>query len=73
MDEHIPRDVPFTLSCALCDVGQEIESYEEAVAQGWTSITYAPDLASVNFVGLCPDCLRWQEELDAQADDEEEE
>lgn len=72
MNEHIPRDVPFTLSCAVCDVGDEIGSYEEARAQGWSRITYTPDLASANFVGLCPVCRRLQEEEDARVEDEEE-
>jgi len=72
MDERIPRDVPFTLSCADCDVGMEIGSYEEALTQGWTSITYTPDLLSVNFVGLCPECRRLQEAADQQVEGEEE-
>jgi hypothetical protein len=49
-------DVPFSLVCRDCDTGMEIESYEHAVANGWSEIDYAPDLPMANFAGLCPDC-----------------
>ena len=62
MDDSISRDVPFSLTCAHCDAGMEIGTYEEAVAQGWSEITYAPDLPMANFVGLCPVCRREEEE-----------
>lgn len=58
MDASIPRDVPFSLVCAECDAGMEIETYEQAVAQGWTDITFEPDYPAANFIGLCPDCRR---------------
>jgi hypothetical protein len=51
----IPRDVPFTLVCAECDVDGPA-SYEQALAEGWERIAYAPDLPSCNFVGLCATC-----------------
>lgn len=51
------KDVPFTLTCAECDAGTGIGSHEQAVAEGWTEITYAPDLPMANYVGLCPECL----------------
>jgi hypothetical protein len=54
--EHIPSDVPFSLLCEQRDGGMEIESYEQAVAQGWTYIRLAPDLPSANFLRLCPEC-----------------
>lgn len=57
MANKIFKDVPFTLTCAECDAGTGIESYEEAVAEGWAEITYAPDLPMANYVGLCPECL----------------
>jgi hypothetical protein len=34
----------------------DIESNDQAMAEGWTGIDYAPDLPMANFVGLCPDC-----------------
>jgi hypothetical protein len=49
-------DVPFTLVCRDCDAGMCIESQDQAVAEGWAEIDYAPDLPMANFVGLCPDC-----------------
>jgi hypothetical protein len=62
MDDSIPPDVPFSLVCEQCDAGMEIGSYEEAVAQGWHFIQYAPDLPMANFVGLCPACRQAEEE-----------
>ncbi len=61
MDESMPRDVPFSLTCARCDAGTEIGTHEEAVAQAWSEITYAPDLPMANFVGLCPECRHEEE------------
>ena len=52
----IPADVPFSLACEGCDGVMEIESYEAALAAGWTGIVYAPDLLQANFLGLCPQC-----------------
>jgi hypothetical protein len=49
-------DAPFTLVCRECDAGMGIESHDQAVADGWTAIDYAPDLPMANYVGLCPDC-----------------
>ncbi len=56
MDDLIPRDAPFSLVCIHCDAGMEIGSYEEALAQSWTEVSYAPDLPMANFIGLCPAC-----------------
>ncbi len=58
IDPKILAEVPFSLVCETCDAGMEIESYEQAVAEGWTGIEYDPDLPQANFVGLCPDCGR---------------
>lgn len=63
MDDGSPKEIPFTLVCAECDAGTEIQSKVEALACGWISITYAPDLPMANFVGLCPECRR--DELDS--------
>jgi hypothetical protein len=49
-------NVPFTLVCQECDAGMDIESEEQAVAEGWTDIDYAPHLPMANFIGLCSDC-----------------
>jgi hypothetical protein len=46
----------FTLTCAECDAGDHITSYDQASAEGWTRVTYAPDLPMANYVGICPDC-----------------
>jgi hypothetical protein len=53
---HPAADVPFTLVCLHCDAGMDIDSHEQAIAEGWTDIDYAPDLPMANYVGQCPDC-----------------
>lgn len=53
---QLPTDVPFSLVCSECDAGMGIASYEQAMAEGWTDIDYAPDLPMANFIGVCPDC-----------------
>ena len=58
IDPQIPADVPFTLVCERCDAGMEIASYDQALAEGWTEIEFAPDCPQANFVGLCPACQR---------------
>ena len=64
MPADIPADVPFSLACESCDGGMEIRSYEEAIQSGWTGITYTPDLSTANFLGLCPDCRKREEEAE---------
>jgi hypothetical protein len=59
---EIPADVPFSLVCDTCDGGMEIESYEAAIAAGWTDIIYAPALSMANFLGLCPKCRQREED-----------
>lgn len=54
--QHHTTDVAFSLVCSECDAGMDIESNDQAMAEGWTGIDYAPDLPMANFVGLCPDC-----------------
>jgi hypothetical protein len=49
-------DVPFSLVCICCDAGMGIESFEQALAAGWTAIEFAPDLPMANYLGVCPDC-----------------
>lgn len=48
--------IPFTLVCRECDDGTHIKTYEQAMAEGWTEIDYAPALPMANYCGLCPDC-----------------
>ena len=49
-------DEPFSLVCSDCDAVTHIKNYEQAIAEGWSEIDYAPGLAMANNVGLCPDC-----------------
>jgi hypothetical protein len=60
--------VHFSLVCIHCDAGMGVESEDQAVADGWTDIDYAPGLPMANFVGLCPDCReafeRWPNDGD---------
>lgn len=58
--------VPFSLACEGCDGGMEIGTYEEAVAGGWTEIVFAPNLLTANYLGLCPECRRREEEEQLQ-------
>lgn len=55
-------NVPFSLVCSECDAGMHLDSKEEALADGWTEIEFAPDLPMANFIGLCPVCRREEEE-----------
>ena len=53
---RIPQDVGFSLTCGECN-NEGPDSYDEAIAEGWTGIEYVPHLASENFLGRCPICL----------------
>jgi hypothetical protein len=61
-----PHDdaVPFSLVCTDCDAGMEIRTYEQAPAEGWTKIAYAPDLPMANYLGLCPECRYAEDHAD---------
>jgi hypothetical protein len=59
--QHFPTDVPFSLVCSDCDAGMEIRKYDQALAEGWTNVDYAPDLPMANFIGLCPECREYFE------------
>ena len=48
--------LPFSLTCVLCDAGNEIKSKTEAERRGWRDITPDPDGLAWNDVGVCPDC-----------------
>jgi hypothetical protein len=49
-------DVPFSLVCSECDAGSHIKNWEQAVAEGWSNIDYAPSLPMANYIGHCPEC-----------------
>lgn len=53
--DAIDRGVPFSLCCAECDAGMDIETPEQAAACGWRDIQ-VQDGPSFNFTGICPDC-----------------
>ena len=65
MSDAIPRVVPFSLSCTECD-SDSPDTYEGAVSDGWTQIEYFPQGSSENFLGLCPDCRREEEQKQEQ-------
>ncbi len=69
MTDAIPQDVPFSLSCAECDVDSP-DTYEDALDGGWTRIQYFPQGVAENFLGLCPVC-RWYEEHEDTARQEQ--
>jgi hypothetical protein len=48
--------VPFSLACAMCDAGMDVETIFEALSTGWQGIEYTPDLPHANYLGLCPTC-----------------
>ncbi len=45
----------FSLNCWHCDDGMNVESYEQAIDEGWTEIEHNDGLGW-NYLGLCPDC-----------------
>ena len=47
-------------------LGMDIVSHNQALAESWSEIRYDADGLSANFVGLCPDCRRAQEERDSE-------
>jgi len=55
-DQRSIHESPFSLVCACCDAGMEIESPQQARLAGWTRLQSAPDLPMANWLGVCPDC-----------------
>lgn len=47
---------PFSLTCVSCDTGGDIDTPEQAIAEGWTEIVEAIDLPMANYCGWCPEC-----------------
>jgi hypothetical protein len=61
MKTRISSYVAFSLVCERCDAGMDVETYEQAQNEGWSDISYEPDLSMANYLGLCPDCRRAEE------------
>jgi hypothetical protein len=66
LPEGMDASVPFSLACESCDGGMEVGSYEQAISEGWTDICFTPDLAMANYLGLCPECRKREEEEEAR-------
>lgn len=52
---HMPSQVPFTLTCASCN-NEGPDSYVESIDEGWTCIVYFPAGTSEKFLGECLIC-----------------
>ena len=63
MDDAIQPDVPFSVSCTDCDIDSPF-SYDEALRDGWTGIEFFPQGIAENYLGLCPECRKREEEDD---------
>lgn len=55
--------VPFVLSCHDCDAGDGIDSWKEAILQGWIDLV-EDDGLSWTWLGVCPECLTQLEQRD---------
>ena len=53
-ENGIPTGIPFSLSCRECDAFGP-DSYEEAIAECWREIEFAPNSVAENFFGDCPE------------------
>jgi hypothetical protein len=51
-------EVPFSLTCVDCDLGDGIDTREQATLAGWHEIR-REDGGSYNYLGWCPEC--WEE------------
>ncbi len=52
---------PFSLCCIQCDAGMQIDTPEQALAEGWIKIKEDFDGPSWNYLGCCPDCkTEWE-------------
>ena len=52
----VGEGTPFSLSCAGCDAGMDIDTVKDAIGFGWMNLEYTPHCESANFVGDCPEC-----------------
>lgn len=55
--DGIPMDVAFTLSCDTCN-NEGPDTYEAAIAEGWTRLRHTPAGTSENFLGYCAVCRK---------------
>ena len=46
----------FSLCCVCCDGGSDIDTPEQAIAEGWSDIEEDFDGFSWNYLGTCPEC-----------------
>ena len=53
--DRIPHDVPFTLTCSVCN-NEGPDSSSQAFDEGWKHIEHVPASAFENFLGICPIC-----------------
>ena len=69
-DDITQPGVPFSLVCENCDDGLHIDSYEQAIAEGWSDISYEPHVPMANYLGICPVCRELEEKPTKPADPE---
>jgi hypothetical protein len=50
------------MSCIHCDAGQDIDSLEDAIDEGWYKIEPTVDMQNTTHIGLCPECRRKQDD-----------
>lgn len=48
--------VEFTLACEGCDDGDQFDSPEEAMDEGWTVVDLVEGLDEANYLGTCANC-----------------
>ncbi len=47
----------FLLTCIYCDNGEQMETPEQAIAEGWCDIEEDCEGTSWNYLGFCPICM----------------
>jgi hypothetical protein len=50
------NELPFYLTCLLCDAGSDIASKQQAIEAGWTRIEEDPEECPSCYIGICPAC-----------------
>lgn len=48
--------LPFSLCCEFCDAGVDVDTYVQAVTDGWTHLQFDPTGFWWTWLGVCPDC-----------------
>jgi len=56
MIQELADDIPFSLVCIHCDAGMDMATLDQAIADGWLLVEFAPDSPMANCLGLCPNC-----------------